>query len=320
MATVLITGATGFVGSNIAEVLQQRGHTVFGALRRVPESELPWEYRVIDFSNVDSIASAISDTGASAVVHCAIANDFNMLMNDRVAAYDAYVGMTSRVTRAAEQNGAQTIYISTDWVHDGTGHLVAEDLPPNPLNIYGILKALGEQVVRDLASDGAICRIGGVMGQHRLQEMGPRSQDVGFGYFVASIVQALSKGDRFAVWGGENVNEVATPSLASEIGAGVGRIIEHRASGMFNLVCDDAVTRMELAKRTCAAFGLDESLLYESEVPAHGVFPALVPVDTSMSTTKTRSVLGLAPTSIDDILQAFRRELETGKVSPVTKD
>ena len=34
--------------------------------------------------------------------------------------------------------------------------------PGNPINIYGFLKAMGEQVVRDLAAEsGAICRIGG---------------------------------------------------------------------------------------------------------------------------------------------------------------
>jgi dTDP-4-dehydrorhamnose reductase len=226
--------------------------------------------------------------------------------------------MTQRVVRAAEQTGTQTIYISSDWVHDGAQHMVDEDMPANPLNIYGILKALSEQVVVDLATDGAVVRIGGVMGQHRLRAEGPRGQDVGFGYFVASLVRSIQSGERFAVWGGNNVNEVATPSLASEIGAGVGRIAEKRAGGFFNLVCDNAVTRLELAHAACKAFDLDPSMVFESEVPESEKFPALVPRDTSMSCRVTRERLDLAPTSLADILRAFRTELETGKVSPVT--
>jgi dTDP-4-dehydrorhamnose reductase len=316
MATIAVTGATGFVGSNIAEVLVARGHQVVGLTRTA--GEYPWLHRVVDYSSTTAIAEQLQ--GVDAVVHCAIANDFHLLVNDRVAAYDAYVGLTSRLVRAAQAVGARTVYISTDWVHDGTGHLVAEDLPPNPLNIYGVLKALSEQVVVDLAIDGAIARIGGVMGQHRLQDVGPRSQDVGFGYFVASAVRTIREGGTFAVWGGDNVNEVATPSLASEIGAGVGRIIEREASGHFNLVCDDAVTRMELAYATCEAFDLDPTKVTESQVPASEVFPALVPRDTSMSTTVTRQRLGLRPIGLAETLEAFRRELDTGQVSPPTQD
>ncbi|CAB4329489.1 MAG: sugar nucleotide-binding protein [Actinobacteria bacterium] len=315
MAAIAITGATGFVGSTVAEVLKLHGHSVVGLVRT--PGEYPWDNHVVDFSDERDIARCVN--GVDAVVHCAIANDFTMLVNNRVAAYDAYVGLTQRVVRAAEQSNAQTIYISSDWVHDGTGHMVPEDLPPNPLNIYGVLKALSEQVVVDLAIDGAICRIGGVMGKHRLHDVGPRSQDVGFGYFVSSLVSTIKSGNPFAVWGGDNVNEVATPSLASEIGAGIGRIAASRSQGYFNLVCDDAVTRLELARAACAAFELDASLVTESEVPESERFPATVPRDTSMSATGTRAHLDLQPASLMQTLYAFRTELESGIVSPLTQ-
>lgn len=316
MPTIAVTGATGFVGSTVAEVLSMFGYRVIGLVRT--PGDYPWESRTVDFTQSGSITAGV--TGVDAVVHCAIANDFHMLTRDRFGAYDAYVGMTQRVVRAAEVVGAQTVYVSSDWVHDGLGHLVPEDMPANPLNIYGVLKALSEQVVVDLATDGAVVRIGGVMGQHRLRDLGPRSQDVGFGYFVASLVRTLQAGDRFAVWGGDNVNEVATPSLASEIGAGIGRIVSRRAAGFFNLVCDDAVTRLELAHATCAAFDLDPAMVFESQVPESERFPALVPRDTSMSCVVTRQRLGLEPTSVERVLRAFRSELETGRVSPVTTD
>ena len=314
MAVIAVTGATGFVGSTVAEVLGQHGHRVIGLVRSA--GAYPWESHVVDFAGQESIAAALA--GADAVVHCAIANDFHMLTRDRYGAYDAYVGLTQRVVRAAESVGAQSIYVSSDWVHDGLGHLVAEDMPANPLNIYGVLKALSEQVVLDLATDGAVVRIGGVMGQHRLRDVGPRSQDVGFGYFVASLVRALQSGERFAVWGGDNVNEVATPSLASEIGAGISRIATRRAAGHFNLVCDDAVSRLELAYATCDAFDLNRTQILESPVPESERFPALVPRDTSMSCAVTRQRLGLAPASLAQVLGAFRAELETGTVNPLT--
>jgi dTDP-4-dehydrorhamnose reductase len=203
---------------------------------------------------------------------------------------------------------------------DGEGHFTIESDPGNPINFYGALKALGEQVIRDLAPEtGAVCRIGGVMGLHRTKKEMPRGQDVGFGYFVASIVQSLSENKEFIVWGGDKVNKIATPSLASEIGAEISRIIDKKVGGTFHLVCDDAVTRMELADATCEVFGLDKKLIKTGEPPTEALFPSGVPVDTSLSNKKTKAILELGATSVKDLLRSFKIEWESGNVSPITK-
>ena len=317
MAKIAITGSTGFVGSNIAAVFLARGHQVVGLGRRAPEVAPSWPVSVVDYTNIDSVADALA--GFDAVVHCAIANDFNKLVDDRVFAYNSYVGLTQTVTAAANMAGAKPILISTDWVMDGTQHRVPETDPGNPINFYGALKILSEQVIRDLAPhNGAICRIAGVMGQHQITES-PRSQDVGFGYFVFSLVEALRAGKEFAVWGGERVNKITTPSLAAEIGAQLERVILRDAVGTLHLVGDDAVSRMELAKLTCEVFGLDSSLLTESEPPADQLFPAAVPVDSSLGNEYTKKILGIEPQPLRKILEAFKQELESGKINPLTQ-
>lgn len=313
---IAITGSTGFVGSNIASVLQSYGHEVIGLVRS--ESKLPWETRLVDFASEESLSKALE--GTQAVVHCAIANDFNRLLQDREFAYDSFVGMTSRVVRAANKAGSKPIYISTDWVLDGTTHLSLESNKGNPVNFYGFLKAMGEQVVRDLAPDsGAVCRIGGVMGFHQTKTEGPRSQDVGFGYFVTSLVASLSKGETFTVWGGDRVNKIATPSLAAEIGAQIERVAARNATGTFHLVGDDAIERFDLAKLVCEVFELDAKLLQRSDPPESELFPAAVPVDTSLSNRVSKEVLGLGPTPLRELLKALRVELESGKLTALTQ-
>ena len=318
MAKVAITGSSGFVGGNIAQVLKQMGFEVLGLIRNSSEKVLPWSAENVDFNDEESISSKLD--GCDAVIHCAIHNDFNKLVNDREFAYDSFVGLTQRVTRAANKSGAQIIYISTDWIMDGAGHFETENNPGNPINFYGALKALGEQVIRDLAPvDGAICRIGGVMGLHQTKKEMPRGQDVGFGYFVASIVTTLREGKEYVVWEGDRVNKVATPSLAAEIGAQISRIIDKRIGGTFHLVGDDAVSRMELAQATCNVFGLDKNLLKSGEPPIESLFPSAVPVDTSLSNKQTKITLDIGPTSLTDLLKAFKSEWETGLLSPITE-
>lgn len=312
MARVLVTGASGFVGSNIATVLTERGHEVIAGTRAA--TGLPWPALVLDYSAIDPADLA----GIDAVVHCAIANDFERLQADRGYAWDSYVELTSRLTRAADTAGARMVFISTDWVFDGTGHLVREDEPVNPVNFYGVLKAVGEQVIKDLAHEPAICRIGGVKGWHRLADSAKRSQDVGFGYFTSSLVTQLRRGETFTVWEGDNVNEVATVALASEIGAGIDRIIRLDATETFHLVCDEPVNRWDLAVRAAEIFDLDPGLLRTGPVPPESQFPAPVPRDTSMDRSRTAATLGLSPAGVDDVLRALKAELETGRVQPIT--
>lgn len=314
---IAVTGSTGFVGSNIARVLQEFGHNVVGLARR-PVTGTPWMIREVDFESVDSLTEALA--GADAVVHCAIQNDFNRLVDNHDEAYDSFVGMTARVTMAARSTGAHVVYVSTDWVMDGTGHRVPETEMGNPVNYYGFLKAMGEQVVRDLVpAGGAVCRIAGVMGQHQLGGDGPRSQDVGFGYFVHSLVDALSRGDRFTVWNGPDVNQVTSPSLAAEIGAQIERVIDRRATGTLHLVGDDAISRFDLALLVCDVFGLDHELLDQAPPPTESLFPAPVPVDSSLANEHTKQVLDLGPTSIRDLLAAFREELASGNPTPLSR-
>jgi dTDP-4-dehydrorhamnose reductase len=318
MAKIAVTGSNGFVGGNIANMLLAAGHEVIGLVRSQPQMSLPWKTTVTDLSSVSSIVEATK--GCVAIVHSGIANDFNKLQQNREYAYDSFVGLTQRVTRAANKNGAQIIYISTGWVMDGTGHMALESDTGNPVNFYGVLKSLGEQVIRDLAPDnGVIARVDGVMGIHQTLELGPRTQDVGFGYFASALVADLKAGKTFTVFGGDLVNKITAPSLAAEIGAQVERIISRKVHGTFHLVGDDSISRMDYARLICEIFELDATLLREAPPSIDDQFPGQVPVDTSLSNALTKKVLGLGPTPLRDLLIALRTEIDTGKITAITK-
>lgn len=314
MAKVLVTGATGFVGSQIAAVLAEREHHVIAATRAEPAATLPWEYTVVDYSDQRSLEESVA--GFDAIVHCAIANDFAHMMADRTYAYESYVGVTQRLSKAAR--GIPIHYISTDWVTDGTGHLVPETMPPNPINLYGVLKALSEQVIRDRDDPWSIMRIGGVMGQHQLQDDGPRNQDCGFGFFVTSLVKTVQSGNQFDAWIGEGANLVATPSLASEIGSTVDHAITRKATGIFHLVASEAITREDLVHRSIEVFDLDPEMVKFTPVPESERFPGAVPVDTSLASTVTKETLGMKDFTVKQALESLRVQLETGRLAPIT--
>lgn len=316
MATIAVTGATGFVGGSVAAVLAAEEHDVVCLVRSDPGHDFPWPTRLVDMADAVSLAAGLD--GCDAVAHLAIYNDFHGSYADRRRAYDGFVGLTRRVVDAANETGALVGYVSTDWVFDGTGHLAEEDEPPNPVNLYGFLKAASELVVLERARAGFVARVGGVQGLHQTQAAGPRSQDVGFGYFVLSLVDALRAGRRFLVWEDPEINSVATPIVAPEIGALLGRAVERRVDGVLHLAGGTVVTRRELALASCAVFDLDPDLLDFGPPPEDARLPAPVPHDTSLGADATMARLGARAHPIEDQLDALRRELETGVPSPLS--
>ena len=315
MATIAVTGATGFVGGTVAAVLAGKGHDVVCLVRReVPD--LPWPSRLVDTRDDGSLAQGLE--GCDAVAHLAILNDFHGMYADRPAAYDGYVGLTRRVVDAANRTDTLVGYVSSDWVFDGTGHLVAEDEPPNPVNFYGFLKAASELVVLERARSGFVARVGGVQGLHQTQDVGPRSQDVGFGYFVLALVEALRAGRRFLVWEDPEINSVATPIVSPEIGALLGRAVDRGLDGVLHFAGGTVVTRRELALATCEVFELDPSLLDFGPPPDEARLPAPVPYDTSMAAEVTMARLDAQTHPLDVQLRALRRELDTGVPAPIS--
>jgi dTDP-4-dehydrorhamnose reductase len=316
VSTIAVTGATGFVGGTVAAVLADKGHDVVCLVRSDPGPDFPWKTRLVDVQDTGSLTEGLD--GCDAVAHLAIWNDFDGMYADRRRGWDGYVGLTRRVVDAANETGARVGFVSTDWVFDGTGHLVDEEEPPNPVNLYGFLKAASELVVLERARAGFVARVGGVQGLHQTQESGPRSQDCGFGYFVLALVDALRAGGRFTVWEDPQINCVATPIVSPEIGALLGLAVDRRLDGVLHFAGATAVTRRELALTTCEVFGLDADRLDFAPPPDEARLPAPVPYDTSMAADATMTRLGTTAQPIRAQLRALKEELETGIPAPLS--
>jgi dTDP-4-dehydrorhamnose reductase len=296
---IYLTGARGFVGSNIQRVFEAHGAEVLGPGREE-----------VDVTDAGAVGRRVADFGPDAVVHSAILNDFGRLYSHRDEAWAAYVGSTRALADAANAAGAQLVLVSTDWVFDGTQGGADEETPPNPINAYGFLKAASELVVAERAELGAVARLSGVNGVHWARPDAPRRQDAGFGYFVLSIVDALSRRERFTVWDSPAINCVASPVLASAAAELIWRIVERRLGGTFHCCGAEAVGRRELALRTADAFELDAALLDFGPPDPGALPPGPVPHDTSLSGPATERRLDTRLPDLEALLSGLRAEIE----------
>ena len=297
---IYLTGASGFVGSNLAHVFAQRGAEVVAP-----------GHEHVDLADELVVRRSVLATKPDALVHAAIWNDPAGLRSDRRRAWEAYVAATRNVVAAANAVDAQVVLISTDWVFDGTQGPAPETEPPNPINAYGFLKACSELVLTETAGYGTVARIAGVQGVHRARPHLPREQDAGFGYLVVSLVEALRAGERFSVWDGPGLNALATPTLATDAAGLVWRALEREATGILHCCGGEHIDRVGLARRAVEVFELDGDLLDVGPPPPQVLSGEPVPFDTRLDAAATAGALGVELPDLNAMLGRLRGEVES---------
>lgn len=167
---ILVTGATGFVGSAIVAELLTRGHDVRLALRTAEQAgRFP---DTVSHAIVGDIACPVDWTphldGVEALVHAAgVAHGRTRAAARQLFAVNAEA--TDRLMRTAHRAGVrQAIYISSVRAVAGAccEEIIDEDRLPEPTNDYGRSKREGEMAVAASGLYGAILRPPLVHGAH----------------------------------------------------------------------------------------------------------------------------------------------------------
>ncbi len=150
----LITGSEGQLGYDIIKELEQRGEKNYLA----PTLE------EMDITNKEIVDKIIDNYKPDVIFHCAAYTAVDKAEEDKETCYNVNVMGTKNIAEASQRVGAKVVYISTDYVFDGTkdGIYEVED-NTNPVNYYGYTKLEGEKIVEQL-KDYLIVRISWVFG------------------------------------------------------------------------------------------------------------------------------------------------------------
>lgn len=151
-----ITGVNGQLGYDVKRELLERGYTDILAPTR----------EELDITNEDDVKKMIVEYRPSVIFHCAAYTAVDKAEEEQEKCYQVNVLGTKYLTEAAKEVGAKIIYISTDYVFDGTKEGIYQtDDKVNPVNYYGKTKYLGENFIREY-DNHIIVRISWVFGIH----------------------------------------------------------------------------------------------------------------------------------------------------------
>ena len=311
---IYLTGGSGFVGGNIIHVANAKyqADLFVSVHKRKPGIEAPFRHETVDLLNREDVFRSVEAFKPDAIIHSAAILDFATLYGDRSLAWKVYVDTTRDLVEAANRVGAKMVFVSSDWVFDGTQSFADENTPPNPINFYGVMKVVGETIVLENASNGAVARVAGVSGVDWNNPGVRRGQNAGMGYFVNTIIDNLRRNTRFVVWEGD-INMMATPSLATECADMIMRIVSLDRQGIFHCCGGESATRIELARLVAEVFDFDPDMI-ESAAPdpkdPGSMSWCPVPRDTRLSAERSATELSYHLPDLRQWLKTLHGQLE----------
>ena len=148
MNNILVTGSTGQLGSDVVKELLKRGYSTLSPNR----SEL-------NLCSEDNIRNYILNSNCEAIVHCAAYTQVDKAEDEKDLCIKINATATKHIVKCAKILDIPMIYISTDYVFDGTkdGEYTEND-ETNPINIYGESKLAGEKYVQEILDKYYIVR------------------------------------------------------------------------------------------------------------------------------------------------------------------
>jgi UDP-glucose 4-epimerase len=158
---VLVTGGTGFIGSNVVRTLAERGDEVIVPFRSAPDEAVlnflaDVKERVVlvpgDVERVERMSFLTREHQVEAIIHGAAVTplpETELAMPRRVLQIN-FMG-TVHILEAARANDVKrVVYVSSGALYGptGPGQPVTEDTAPDPRNLYGIAKGEPNRIPR----------------------------------------------------------------------------------------------------------------------------------------------------------------------------
>jgi dTDP-4-dehydrorhamnose reductase len=296
---ILVTGASGLLGLNLALRAAREGHLVFGTVKdHVLRTDA---FRTIqtDLLAPGAVESLLDQTQPDWVIHCAAMANVDACEADPEQARKMNSEFPARLAAHVARGGARgarLVHISTDAVFDGQRGGYSEEDFPNPLGVYARTKLEGEGGVAEANPRAIIARVN-LFGWSL---SGARSLGEFFFYNLSAGKRVLGFTDVFFC-----------PVLASDIAPILLRMLEKRLSGLYHVVSRECTSKYDFGVRVARRFGLDESLITPASVAEAGLKAARSP-NLTLRTDKLAAALGEPAPDLSTGIEGFYTQYQQG--------
>lgn len=277
---VLVTGADGQLGYDIVKRLDELEIDVIGT-KRVD----------FDLTNKDQIRDFIKDMKFDIIIHCAAYTAVDKAEDEKELCYAVNVEGTRNIAEVAKEFNARMVYISTDYVFDGSGSEPHnENEETNPINYYGYTKEFGEQIVKTLIDKHFIVRTSWVYG-------------INGNNFVKTMLQLAKTKDEISVV----CDQIGSPTYTKDLAKFVVELIQTDNFGVYHGVNEGYCSWYEFAENI-----FNKSQIQMKVIPVSSSeyqTKALRPINSRLSSENTENANIEKLPQWNDALSRFLKEL-----------
>lgn len=246
MTRLLVTGASGMIGSRFLQLLPDDFFLV-GNIDRTEGK---------DILDLPSLFSAFSKTTVDVLIHLAAFTDVNAAAeqdgDEQGSCYNINVLGTQNIVKLCERLNCSLIHISTDFVFDGKKSLYTEEDTPNPIEWYGKTKFLAEQAITSSPINWCIARTA-----YPFVASFPQKLDL-----VRSRIAQMKEGKLPPQF----VDHTITPTFCDELVGALVLLARKKSKGIYHLVGDSVISDYELSKTITELFDFKNTDIVQSSL------------------------------------------------------
>lgn len=292
---ILVTGANGLIGRKVVRLLtQDKEHQIFATSQK--RVQFPPEVNFFTANLVYSDLNKLIETiNPEVLIHCAALASPDACEVDRYSCNKINVEVTARLAAACRDYGTHIIFLSTDFVFDGSKGYYSEDDVTSPISYYGESKVEAENALISLNIGSTIIRTSLVFG-FDLNLTRPN--------IAIKVLENLKKGKQYKL----PVDQIRTPTDVNDLVGAIKLLTERKIRGIFNISGEQKISVYDLAKQIAHTFGYDDSLLVPTTTLQ--LFEAAKrPIDSTLIISKANSTIGYKPTPLFESLQNLKEPL-----------
>lgn len=295
MARLLITGASGLLGINLAsETMSQ--HDIIG-VDRGKLSNAPFQMIQEDLSDLSSIEPLLDAVRPAWLINCAAIADLDFCEEHPEHAKLLNTEMPAVLAKACKKRGISLVHISTDAVFDGQKDgFYSEQDQPNPLNVYAKTKYESELAVAAENPSAIIARVNfygwSLSGKRSLAE-----------FFYNNLTNNKSMSGF--------TDAIFCPMLVNHTSRILVKMLTQGFTGLYHLVGQQSMSKYQFGVEIARKFSLREAGISPRSIHTSSL-TAKRSHNLSLSTAKLSTVLGESFPDFSTGLAEFYTQFEQG--------
>jgi dTDP-4-dehydrorhamnose reductase len=240
MKKVLVTGASGMLGSALCPLLERHGWEVYPTDIRADKGGM----ELLDIQDKRQLERLAALRRPDVIFHLAAETDVDRCEREKEYAWSANVNGTKNIAEICRKEKILMVYISTSGVFDGRKATpYTESDEPNPINVYAKTKWEGEQAVMSLLKEYFIVRAGWMFGGYDKDKK-----------FVGKIINLLKTQKRIKAVS----DKFGSPTFTEDLSCSMAELINRGSWGLYHAVNQGCCSRYDMACKIVEYLSLDD--------------------------------------------------------------